>query len=77
MKSFHCIVIDMKISMLQVHMTHQIFVASLTLGACARVTVLELSLTLGACARVTVLGLSFAVHRAAEISDQFYALAKL
>ena len=32
---------------------------SLTLGACARVTVLSLSLTLGACARVTVLALSF------------------
>ena len=49
----------------------------LTLGACARVTVLALSLTLGACARVTVLGLSFAVHRAAENSDHFYALVKL
>ena len=35
------------------------------------------SLTLGACARVTVLGLSFAVHRAAENSDHFYALVKL
>ena len=33
------------------------------------------SLTLGACASVMVLGLSFAVHRAAEISDHFYALA--
>ena len=36
-----------------------------------------LLLTLGACARVTVLGLSFAVHRAAENSDHFYALVKL
>ena len=34
-------------------------------------------LTLGACARVTVLGLQFAVHRAAENSDHFYALVKL
>ena len=34
-------------------------------------------ITLGACARVTVLGLQFAVHRAAEISDHFYALVKL
>ena len=59
-------------------------IRSLTLGACARVTVLNIiglsfvhSLTLGACARVTVLGLQFAVHRAAENSDHFYALVKL
>ena len=52
-------------------------VHSLTLGACARVTVLGLSLTLGACARVTVLGLSFvhsfirSVHRVAETITHF------
>ena len=63
----------------------------LTLGACARATVLALSLTLGKCAKVTVLALSLtlgacarlapslfilSVHRAAEISDHFYALVR-
>ena len=52
---------------------------SLTLGACARVTVLALSLTLGACARVTVLALSvgLSVSSATEISDRFYASTKV
>ena len=54
-------------------------ICSLTLGACARVTVLALSLTLGACARVTVLALSFgrSVSSATEISDRFYASTKV
>ena len=44
-----------------------------------RVTVLGLSLTLGACAWVTVLALSvgLSVSSATEISDRFYASTKV
>ena len=50
---------------------------SLTLGAYARgLRYLVCHLTLGACARVTVLAWSHSVHRATENSDHFYASTK-